>query len=309
MAQHKVSYTQEEFEVASSADGLTLAAALTMPATTPKGIVFMLHGMEEHKERYYPFMEYLAHSGYASVIHDMRGHGKSLKAPQDLGFFYDKTGIAILTDIIDVKRAACKKTGNIPRHIFFAHSMGTLLALNHLQEHDGAYDAAVLMGVPHNNAAALGKFFVDVISFFKGDRARSRFIGGLVSGSYARHFKGTSPHRWLSGNTDNVAQYDSDPFCGFGFTLNGYRNLFCAMQHAYTPARYHMQHPELPLLMLAGEDDPVIGDGASGFAETQAFLERLGYRPRLKLYPGKRHELLHEDSAGEVMQDIVNFIG
>ena len=38
-----------------------------------------LHGMSEHKERYLPFMEYLQNRGYAAVIHDHRGHGKSIE--------------------------------------------------------------------------------------------------------------------------------------------------------------------------------------------------------------------------------------
>ena len=35
-----------------------------------KGIVQISHGMAEHKERYFPFMEYLVSKGYAlSLIH------------------------------------------------------------------------------------------------------------------------------------------------------------------------------------------------------------------------------------------------
>ena len=47
-------------------------------------MVQLLHGMCEHKERYLPFMEYLNRQGLITVIHDHRGHGRSVKDRNDL---------------------------------------------------------------------------------------------------------------------------------------------------------------------------------------------------------------------------------
>ena len=33
------------------------------------------HGMSDYKERYLPFMEFMAVLGVVCVIHDLRGHG------------------------------------------------------------------------------------------------------------------------------------------------------------------------------------------------------------------------------------------
>jgi alpha-beta hydrolase superfamily lysophospholipase len=55
--------------------------------------------MAEHKERYFGFMEYLASNGYVAVINDHRGHGESVLNPEDLGYFYDPTGVAIVEDL------------------------------------------------------------------------------------------------------------------------------------------------------------------------------------------------------------------
>ena len=68
------------------------------PEQSPKGIVQICHGMAEHKERYEPFMQMLCNNGYISVIHDHRGHGKSVKDAADLGYFYDDSGKAIIED-------------------------------------------------------------------------------------------------------------------------------------------------------------------------------------------------------------------
>ena len=53
----------------------------------PKGIVQIVHGMCEHKERYKEFIHYLGKQGYMVIIHDHRGHGLSVKKKRDLGYF------------------------------------------------------------------------------------------------------------------------------------------------------------------------------------------------------------------------------
>ena len=54
-----------------------------------RAIIQLVHGMCEHKERYIPFMEYLAEQGFVTVIHDHRGHGKGASVPErDLGYMY-----------------------------------------------------------------------------------------------------------------------------------------------------------------------------------------------------------------------------
>lgn len=78
------------FRLASESDGLEISVLECRPAGKyPAGIVQLVHGMCEHKERYMPFMEYLASNGFASVIHDHRGHGESVRSDDDLGYFYE----------------------------------------------------------------------------------------------------------------------------------------------------------------------------------------------------------------------------
>lgn len=53
----------------SEADALEISVLCLMPDTgiQPCGIVQLVHGMSEHKERYIPFMEYLTEKGYITV--------------------------------------------------------------------------------------------------------------------------------------------------------------------------------------------------------------------------------------------------
>ena len=65
--------TIKKEKISSPSDGLEISILLCGPAAgTPKGIVQIVHGMCEHKERYIPFMEYLAANGFFSIIHAYR---------------------------------------------------------------------------------------------------------------------------------------------------------------------------------------------------------------------------------------------
>ena len=87
----------------SDADGLRISALSICPEEMPyKGVIQLVHGMSEHKERYEPFMEYMASLGYVAVIHDHRGHGQSVRSGDDLGYMYGGGADAMLADIASV---------------------------------------------------------------------------------------------------------------------------------------------------------------------------------------------------------------
>ena len=54
-----------------SHDGLNLSIAL-FEVENPVGLVQIIHGMKEHKKRYYPFAEHLQSLGYTVVVSDNR---------------------------------------------------------------------------------------------------------------------------------------------------------------------------------------------------------------------------------------------
>ena len=50
-------------KILSEFDGLGLEIAVIVPEGNPKGVIQFSHGMAEHKERYYDFMNYLSEQG------------------------------------------------------------------------------------------------------------------------------------------------------------------------------------------------------------------------------------------------------
>ena len=134
----------------SEADALEISVLCLMPeaGVHPRAIVQLVHGMSEYKERYIPFMEYLTSKGYISVIHDHRGHGKSVKDEADLGYFYDNSGKAIIEDVHQVTTWMKERYGKeLPYHLF-GHSMGSLVVRCYLKKYDNELDSLIVCGSP-----------------------------------------------------------------------------------------------------------------------------------------------------------------
>ena len=71
-----------------SADGRqTIQAVEWLPEGEPRGVIQIVHGIAEHIDRYRPFMEFLADNGFVAAGNDHLGHGKSIRVPEEQGFF------------------------------------------------------------------------------------------------------------------------------------------------------------------------------------------------------------------------------
>lgn len=109
-----------------------LEVAVSETKTQPKAIVQFSHGMCEHKERYFEFMNYLNDNGYVCVIHDHRGHGASVINEGEFGNFYTEDISAVIDDMHAVTEYIKKNYPNLPLYIF-SHSMGTLVARTYMK--------------------------------------------------------------------------------------------------------------------------------------------------------------------------------
>lgn len=299
----------EETKLKSRQDGLELQVAVIKPEEKIKGIVQISHGMAEHKERYYPFMEYLASYGYVSVIHDHRGHGGSIKNKEDLGYFYDNTAEHIVEDLYQVTEFIKEKYPN-QQLILFGHSMGSMVVRKYIKKYDREIDKLVVCGSPSKNPlTGLALFFVKVLKALKGEYYRSNLIQKLAFGSYNKAIeKPVSENAWVCGNDETIRKYDADELCGFIFTLNGFQNLFTLMKDIYSKKGWKLENKKLPILFIAGEKDPVIVN-PKAWKQAQKFLKDLGYQNVSgKLYFNMRHEILNEKENQKVFEEVREWI-
>lgn len=295
-------------QIKSNCDGLVLDVLSLIPEGESKGIVQISHGMAEHKERYLPFMEYLTKQGYITVIHDHRGHGKSVKEEQDLGYFGEEKAEYVVEDLHQITKWI-KNQFPHQKITLFGHSMGSMIVRKYIKKYDDAIDQLIVCGSPSKNPYVdIALRLVKLEKQIKGERHRSKFIQKLAFGGYNKKIKeATSTNSWICSNPEIVKSYDNDKLCGFIFTLNGFQNLFTLMKEIYSPKEWKLSHKTLPILFIAGEDDPVIINQKK-WKQSQIFLRDLGYQNiSYKLYPKMRHEIINEKGE-KVWEDIFEWI-
>lgn len=283
-----------------------------------KGVVQMVHGMCEHKERYIDFMRYLANEGYLCVIHDHRGHGESIKDFNDRGFMYEGGYKALVEDthevtkltkayISDDKELSSKQ---LP-YILLGHSMGSLVVRCYLKKYESDIDKLIVMGCPSKLPGMKpGLALINVLMSVKGSHAHSKLVDYIVSGSnFEKRFKSEHlSHAWLNTDKEEVAKYMADPFCNFTFTLNGYDNLVRLTMDTYSADGYSIQNAALPIRFFSGGDDPC-GISKADIEKAADVIRKAGYTDvKVKTYDGLRHEILLEPEKQTVYKDILEFI-
>ena len=292
--------------IKSSSDGLKIELAYVIPENEIKGIVQISHGMSEHKERYFKFMEYLAENGYVCVINDHRGHGNSVKDKKDLGYFYTEDTNFIVDDLHDVTLYIKNKYPGYKTYLF-SHSMGTLVARGYMQKYDNEVEKIILCGTPTQNPftpfAITMAYLFEIIGMGKKP---NKILNYLTFNSYNKGYQ--LENEWLSKNPRNISIYNDDELCGFTFTTNGFINLYKLLKRAFNAKLYQVQNKNLEIFLIAGDNDPVI-QNTNKFKQLEQFLNKIGYKnTQSKLYPDLRHEILNEKEYENIYRDILNFI-
>ena len=287
-------------------DGYALSAGLfENPAS--KALVQVIHGMEEHKERYDAFASFLQENGFTVLTADLRGHGAG--APL-LSHIADRDGHTLLAEDVLTLTAELKKRFPGQAVFLFAHSMGTLIARKVLQEHSGDYAGVVLSGYPNpQKAASAGILLSGLIGAFKGRKGHSALLNKLAMGPFSKAVPdGKTGLEWLSRNEENVRAYQADPLCGAEFTVGSFNALFHLVAESAGADRYTQVKADLPVLLISGADDPVTG-GEKGRNASLDVLRRAGFRNlRVITLENMRHEILKEDRREEVFRAVLAFL-
>lgn len=295
-----------EHRIRSHHDEVDLDVLVCTPeAEEPKAVIQLVHGMCEYKERYVPFMEFLCGNGFACVIHDHRGHGKSVNAPEDLGYFYGSGWEGIVADI-SVVNGMVKGMFTGKQVFLFGHSMGSLAVRCFAKRSDDLIDGLVVCGSPSRNpATGAGLMLTRLISFIKGDRYRPGLIHKMAFEGFNRKFESEGPNAWLSTDKTVVDMYNADPLCGYMFTANGFIGLFNLMKDCYEVGGWKVSKPEMPILFIAGADDPCI-TSYKDFIHAADCMRAVGYRNvKSHAYDGMRHEILNGKQKDMVWNDLL----
>lgn len=303
---------KEEFYF-DSRDGISkIHGVKWMPDTdAPKCIVQLVHGMAEYIERYEEFAEYLTGKNILVVGHDHLGHGKSIGEHGMKGYFCrENAPEALVEDVNQVRILTQIQYPDLP-YMILGHSMGSFIVRNYLFQYSEGLAGAVIMGTGWKPAALLkvSKSVVAIQKMFCGDRHVSRLIDNMAFGNYHKKIENYKTKQdWLSKDEARVNTYIEDEYCGFVFTVNGFGALFELIDRACKRKNIEKMRKDLPVLLVAGEDDPV-GDYGKGVRKVYEVFRQAGLeKTEIKLYPSDRHEILNETDRDTVSKDILTFV-
>ena len=297
----------EPFTLPSEQDELRLSGLLLVPeGITPHAIVQVSHGMCEHKERYLDFLHTLTKQGYICLIHDHRGHGKSVCGKEQLGYFGKNGAEAVVADLHQMTRWIQAQYADLPIFLL-GHSMGSLIARCYLRQYPDVLDGLLLIGSP-SPLLAMPRMqsILNRIIVHKGDTAHSKPSDRIMYNLFQRPFRSESrENSWICSDETVVDAYNANPLCQFHFSLNGYDALLSLLQTTYCTDDWPVTQPQLPIRFLSGADDPCRGSDARWKQAVQR-MRTIGYQNVSgRLFPHMRHEILNERNKAIVYADIL----
>ena len=138
---------------------------------------------------------------------------------------------------------------------------------------------------------------------------RMRIIAGVVLVLVA------ATGAWLfatSGreSTDDaqVDAYVADVKCGQVFTSGFFVDLLAGLRAVNDDSRVARVRPDLPILLIAGDKDPVGAGGKGPRAVREQYTAAGVADVTCTLYPGARHEIFNETNREEVLSDLVAWL-
>lgn len=276
----------------------------------PKAVFQMVHGMAEYAERYEDLADLMCSHGYAVYIHEHVGHGHSAKDVEHLGLFLDKNQSKTLVEDTHRMTEIARNENPGLKINLFGHSMGSFVVRLTAAKYGNDYNSLVICGTGAKDPKVpLGLTVIKILKLFKGKDFKSKFIDKSSFGTYNDRFK---PARtsldWLSVSKTNVDNYIKSPYCGFLFSLDGYKMLMEVNRDANKNGTFSATPSSLPIFLIAGGDDPVGHYGADIPKVCNEYKKAGSTDCSYKLYQGFRHEILCDDCASEVRNDILAFV-
>ncbi|HIX63939.1 MAG TPA: alpha/beta hydrolase [Candidatus Mediterraneibacter colneyensis] len=275
-------------------------------------VLQICHGMIEYVGRYEEFAEFLCEKGYYVVGNDHLGHGKSVQAKSEYGFFNEKYGnVCVLGDMHTLRQRTMKKYPDVP-YFILGHSMGSSLLRQYIQMYGNGLSGVILMGTvaDHGKASLLfGKRLCRLMAAFRGWHYRSKMVDNLAIGGYNKKFKPAHTRAdWITSDFERLEAYASDPLCSFRFTVNAYYNMFLGMLSTQRKEGVYMIPKSLPVLFVSGTEDPV-GEFGKGVRKIYEKYRAAGIQDvTLRLYVGDRHEILNETDREQVFEDLLEWL-
>lgn len=266
------------FEWNWSQEGESIYAQGWSPET-PKGVVCLVHGFNEHSTRYTHVAERLVRAGYAVLTYDQFGHGKTTGKRGHTPSYE-----AFLDTVSNILKEAEKRYPGIKKFLW-GHSMGGGIVLNFLLRRNPNINGAIATG-------PLLKLGFEPPAF-------KVFLAKMMKGIYpAFTEKAALDSSAISRDPGEVKKYDVDPHNHGKITAGTFFGMYEGGKWAIANAGLL----KVPLLLMHGTADKLTSpEGSKEFAA--AAPQQL---VTTKWWEGYYHELHNEPEPYRT--EVINYI-
>lgn len=289
-----------------------IAYTAVFPASAPKGIVQLVHGMNECFGRYEDsgFVSALTDAGYVVWGHDHLGHGRSVPDGEKPGHF--ERYAELTEDTYTVTGLIRKKYRFLPI-VLFGHSLGSFVIRDYLKKYRDAVDGAVLCGsVGTENPSSAAGVLAGFLCLF-GKKRPSPLMRAAMFSYLASKLgqKRKSPLSWINSDEEKTALLAGNPLYDFPLSAGAYREAFRLIASItgenVTGGEAEEMTKSVQILLQSGEDDPVGGMG-NGIADLYDEYFEYGIDRLEKIvYPGCRHEIMNDVLRDKMIADLIAF--
>ena len=282
-----------------------------LPEGKAIGVVQIIHGMAEHGGRYARIAQTLTDAGYAVYAQDLPGHGRTARAPDELGHFADRNGWSyVIGQINQLRQHIEHEYPQLPLFVL-GHSMGSFLLQDYLIEHGRGLAGAIFSASSGDLGPlrVIGLSLLRMESFWYGRRHRSALAELMSFKDFNRRYKpARTDFDWLSRDPAEVDIYANDPRCGFRCSSGLWLDLLSAAGRLDDPQRLATIPKDLPTLIINGSDDAAT-QGAKGPRALERLYRKAGLSSiTTHIYDNARHELLNETCREVVTEDLLRWL-
>lgn len=279
------------------------------PEGQPKAVVQIVHGIAEYAARYDEFATFLTQQGFLVVAEDHMGHGESIgNGP---ACYFEGGWFKAVADTHRLLSYTRMEFPNLP-YILLGHSMGSFMVRTLLTKYPKCgISAAIICGTAWMHRGIINSGLAAAVLACKAEGAENpnKMLNSMMFGSYNRKVEHKrTQFDWLTRDPTVVDAYIADPLCGFTITAGLARDMLTGMRYNQEPENLAKMKKDLPILFIAGSDDPV---GTYGEGVTRTYKEFINAgmeRVDIRLYPLCRHELLNEINKEEVYGYILQWL-
>ena len=302
---------KEDFYYLSADKNTQIHGVRWLPEGEIKFILQVAHGVTEHILRYEELAEYFTQRGIAVVGNDHLGHGTSIaKGAEPMYFGPQGSWNWVVEDIKTCMELTKKEYPNIPYYVL-GFSLGSFVVRTYLINYPEALEGAVIIGTGQTQdfKIAMAKFMANKEAKKAGEDKSTPTIRKLTFETYNKKFKpNRTDYDWLCASNTSLDKYIEDPLRGKDMSSGLFREMLSGMEFTGKQCNINKMNKDIPILFLSGEEDPV-GEEGKGVKKAYESFKKSGIKDvEIKIYPGLRHDILHEDCKEEIFQKIYMWI-